>query len=119
MIRTGERGYVAPLAYARASARPVSKRMPICFIGMLITPPIVFSLFIVLEHRFASSPSQELLFAFGTWGLSLVSGLLFVHFLPLRRWVRVLIGCIYTPILLYSLFIYGLVFAGYVYDEWL
>ncbi len=98
--------------------RRTRTRLVACSLGAIIAPYLTLSIFLVvsvwLKDCLVSGVTRDVGIP-----LSTVTGAVFIAFLPVKRWVRLLILVPYLPVVAYLSFFYMLLFVGFVYDEWI
>ena len=103
----------------KPSVAYLSKKDLLLLGGALVLP---FFSWVVLAHAdrwfFGDSLDNDLWFCI-FWTVVLVPGELSLWFSSLSWKLKLIILIIYIPCMGYLVFIFGLLFAGFVYDEWL
>ena len=93
-------------------------RVSTCCLGAIIAPYLTLSIFLVVSVWLKDFLVSGVTLYVGI-PLSTVTGAVFIAFLPVKRWVRLLILVPYLPVVAYLSFFYMLLFVGFVYDEWI
>ncbi len=93
-------------------------RVVACSLGAIIAPYLTLSIFIVVWEWLKDFLFPGVTLYVGI-PLSIVTGVVFIVLLPVKRWVRLLILVPYLPVVAYLSFFYILYFVGFVYDEWI
>ncbi len=93
-------------------------RVSTCSLGAIIAPCLTLSIFIVVWEWLKDFLFPGVTLYVGI-PLSIVTGAVFIAFLPVKRWVRLLILVPYLPVVAYLSFYYGFFFIGFVYGDWL
>ena len=98
--------------------RRTRTRLVTCSLGAIIAPCLTLSIFIVVSVWLKDFLFPGVTLYVGI-PLSIVTGVVFIVLLPVKRWVRLLILVPYLPVVAYLSFFYMLLFVGFVYDEWI
>ncbi len=98
--------------------RRTNIRVSTCSLGAIIAPYLTLSIFIVVWEWLKDFLFPGVTLYVGI-PLSIVTGVVFIVLLPVKRWVRLLILVPYLPVVAYLSFFYTLYFIGFVYGDWL
>ncbi len=107
-----------PRTYRVPNVGTPRTRWVFCVLGAILGPPAVVSTEAVV-WRWAGRPAYPDAFLPVLWILVLGAGAAFVACLPVRAWARIVLVLLYLPVAYHAVWIYALLFAGYVFGEWL